>query len=299
MPAAPHGQRARTASFGVAAILVLAALAIATDADAGKRRKRRKRAHTSPVPAHIASAPSYKYAQLSATACISELRRRKIVFKRLSHARGVLAPVRIPKGLSGIKFHTELPRAKRSTSVWEVFDCRLILALHDFTAILQAHHIDDVVIFSGWRPPSKKWKKGKLAKRHPGGLAIDIKRLRQRTPKSAASNKAASNKAAGQSGASPKGKASAASGKNNATAVKTTWLDVQRDYNGKIGSKTCGPDARPPTPATAKALSLRAIVCEAAKARIFTSMLTPNFNKPHFNHFHFDLAYKSRWRSVR
>ena len=124
------------------------------------------------MPKDYASAPSYKYAQLSAPACYAELRKRKVAFSRVAKARGVLAPVRIQKGLRGIRFHTLLPPAKRASSVWEVFDCRLVLALHDFSKILKSHNIDDVVIFSAWRPPSKKWKKGKIGKRHPGIVSV-------------------------------------------------------------------------------------------------------------------------------
>ena len=38
---------------------------------------------------------------------------------------------------------------------------------------------------------------------------------------------------------------------------------------------------------------------EVARARIFTSILTPNYDKPHSNHFHFDLAVDVKWRIVR
>jgi hypothetical protein len=76
-------------------------------------------------------------------------------------------------------------------------------------------------------------------------------------------------------------------------------LDVKKQFGGRIGSVTCGPKARPPSPATDDAKELRAIVCEIAAARIFTSILTPNYDRPHFNHIHLDLTPRVKWRIVR
>jgi hypothetical protein len=143
-----------------------------------------------------------------------------------------------------------------------VFDCRLVLALADFSTILARHDIDEVRIFSSWRPPGKRWPKDKLAKRHPGGLAVDVQsfRIKGETPR---------------------------------------WLVVEGAFGGKIGHATCGPDAPAPSPAGNDAKLLRAIVCQAADDRIFTSILTPNHDRAHHNHFHFDLTAGVKWRIVR
>src|SRR5437899_2051866 len=81
------------------------------------------------------------------------------------------------------------------------------LAAHDFTASPRAHDVVAVVHMSGWRPPpAKRWPAGKLGTRHDGALAIDA-----------------------------------------GTFVKSdgTRLDVEKDFHGRIGAKTCGPGTGP------------------------------------------------------
>jgi hypothetical protein len=231
-----------------------------------------------------AEAPSAVYARMGAVACKRELVRRGIGFTEVRDARGVLAPVRIPAGLAGVRFRTALPPDKGATSPWEVFDCRLVLALHDFASILRAHGIDDVLIFSAWRParapaatkPKRGRKKARHrrpveARRHPAALAVDVQRFGKRVPGALEADR----------------------------AVARTWLDVERDFHGRIGAETCGPSAPPPDPPTPEALEMRALVCEAAAARMFTSMLTPNYDAAHRNHLHLEVTPKVRWRIVR
>ena len=73
-----------------------------------------------------------------------------------------------------------------------------------------------------------------------------------------------------------------------------TVLDVDRDFHGAIDAKTCGEGAAPdpPTPA---ALALRAILCEIVDRRLFNVVLTPNYNRPHKNHFHLEVTAGVRW----
>jgi hypothetical protein len=214
-----------------------------------------------------ATAPSYRYANLDAQSCRAELDRRAIVHTPVPEAPGVLAPVRLPVGLRGVVFHTLLPREQRASSPWEVFDCRLVLALHDFAAILEAHQIDEVLIYSAWRPPPDSWPKEKLARRHPGGLAVDVFRFRKRP---------------------------SADG-----PLEDRWLDVKDEWGGVIGAKTCGTDADPPSVEHEGTRELRTIVCEAAGARIFSTMLTPHYDEAHFNHVHLEVTPEVRWRIVR
>ena len=197
--------------------MIMLCLLLAATAHA-KRKKRKKRVAT--ADADYKAAPSYKYGQLSAPSCYKELKARKIHFTRVDEARGVLAPVRIPKGVGGVRFHTVLPPEEASESPWEVFDCRLVLALHDFAGVLAAHHIDDVLIFSAWRP-NRRQPKDKQAIRHPGGLAVDIFKLGKLVP-------------------------SDEGGKSNTSKKKRVWTDVKKDWHGRIGSKTCGKKAAKP-----------------------------------------------------
>lgn len=259
------------------ALLVALALAWAALSEAGPRGKR------ATFEQDWKSAPSAKYGRLSAPACRSELMKRKIPFTKVAEAPGVLAPVRIPKGVGGIAFHTLVLPKDRPTP-WEVFDCRLVLALHDFSAMLRKHGIDDVVIFSAWRPPPPKWPEGKLATRHPGALAVDVMRLRWNKPVEPAEG------AKGEGGGEPQG---------SEPKTEPVWIDVKKDFHGRIGDKTCGPGARSPRRKTPESETLRAVVCEAAAARLFTSMLTPNHDRHHHDHLHLEVTPDVKWRMVR
>jgi hypothetical protein len=242
-------------------LVVAALIALASAAGAAAKAKKKGQAVHDP---DWAKAPSAIYGRMTAAECHAELGARAISFETVTEAPGVLAPVRIPNGVAGVLYRTELPRDKGRTSPWEVFDCRLVLALHDFGAILGQHGIDEVVIFSAWRPPKKGWPEGKLAQRHPGALAVDVFRL----------------------------------GKRPATeGAPRTWLEVEKHYDGTIGAPSCGADATVPT--TAEGKELRAIFCEAAAARLFTSMLTPSYDAAHFNHLHLEVTPDVKWRLVR
>lgn len=232
----------------------LAAIAVAPPAAAGLFLPPVLR----PVPASLgreADPPAQRYARLDRDACEAELGRRGIRFERVDEARGVLAPVRLQGPLHGVTFTTGMSAARRATSPWEIADCRLVLALDDFAAQLAAHDIVKVVHYSMYRPPSSRWPEGRLASRHPGGLAIDaavfIKRDGSR-------------------------------------------LDVLKDFHGRIGAHTCGPGTGP-RPATPQALELRRIACDAAAAHIFNVELTPDYNWKHRNHFHLEVAAGVRW----
>ena len=210
--------------------------------------------------------PSTRYAGLSAPDCLAELGRRKITYTPVQSAPGVLAPVRLPEDVGGVVYRTAIARHLRGTNPYDVFDCRLALALHDFSNVLRAHDIDEVLIFSAWRPPGKQWGDGKLGHRHPGALAIDAYRFGKKL-------------ADGQ--------------------TERTWLEVEKDFHGTIGPMPCGSGAAPPSPSTPAARELRSIACEAADQHFFTSILTPNYNRAHFNHFHLELTPEVRWFLVR
>lgn len=166
----------------------------------------------------------------------------------------VLAPVRLTGPLHGVVFRTDAKDKDRLASPYEIADCRLALALDDFAQILASHDIVEVRHYSMYRPP-RSWPDGKIGSRHAGALAIDAGRFID------------------QSGA---------------------VLDVDRDFHGAIGARTCGEGAAP-KPATDAALTLRAILCEAVEHRLFNVVLTPNYNRPHKNHFHLEVTAGAAW----
>ena len=245
--------------------ILLVALALAAffglASDAGARGQGHTRFHPD-----WQKHPSTRYAALTAPDCLAELGRRKITYTLVQSAPGVLAPVRLPEDVGGVVYRTAIAKHLRATNPYDVFDCRLALALHDFSKVLRAHDIDEVLIFSAWRPPGKQWDDGKLGHRHPGALAIDAYRFGKKL-------------ADGQ--------------------AERTWLEVARDFHGTIGPLPCGSGAAPPTPSTPEARELRSIACEAADQHFFTSILTPNYNRAHFNHFHLEVTPDVRWFLVR
>jgi hypothetical protein len=203
--------------------------------------------------------PAQSYAALDRAACEAKLAQRGIPFVRVDEARGVLAPVRLVGPLHGVSFHSGVPSAQRAASPLEIVDCRLALALDDFAAQLSAHDVVDVLHFSIYRPPSRRWPADRIASRHPGALAIDAASF---------------------------------------TKSDGSTLDVERDFHGHIGNSTCGPGASP-IPATDEAIELRRIICDAADARLFNVALTPDYNWAHRNHFHLEVAAGAKWFMVK
>ena len=126
---------------------------------------------TPPDDAPHAQTGGSRYGNLGKTECEAELGRRHVGYERVSEARGVVFPVRLTAPLGGVDFHSMLPPSQRRTSPYEIYDCRLVLALHDFARILASHEIVEVVHFSVYRPPPARFTG--LGRRHAGALAID------------------------------------------------------------------------------------------------------------------------------
>ena len=170
-------------------------------------------------------------------------------------ARGVAGAIRLTGPLHGVTFEADVDAKDHGTTPYEITDCRLALALDDFAAILATHGIVTVRHYSVYRPPPKSWPDDKEGTRHDGALAIDASHFIDKAGKS---------------------------------------LDVVKHFHGAIGAKTCGAGAAP-DPVTAEATELRAILCEAVDARLFNVVLTPDYNKPHANHFHMEVTADVKW----
>ncbi|CAN5890045.1 hypothetical protein BH11MYX3_BH11MYX3_14670 [soil metagenome] len=224
-----------------------------------KRRKKRSRARSGPSRyakvEDVPTTPAWRYGQMTQDECEAELTTRSIDFAREPASRGVRAPVRLTGKLHGVEFRTDESEERRKTSPYEVGDCRLILAMDDFSKILEAHNVVQVRHYSMWRPPAKSWPEDTEGTRHAGALALDAGRF---------------------------------------TLADGKTLDVDRDFNGRIGDKTCGDDAKP-RKSTPETTEIRAILCETAAVHMFNVVLTPNFNRPHHNHFHLEVTAGVKW----
>jgi hypothetical protein len=144
-----------------------------------KPRKRRHRAASGSALTRLPEgAPAAMYAALEAGPCHAELERRGISFRVEPNAQGVKIPVRLTGPISGVEFRTDLPDAARETTPWEVYDCRLLLSLADFSHILRRHDVVEIRIFSAWRPPPKH-RQLAVERRHPGALAVDVRSMKK------------------------------------------------------------------------------------------------------------------------
>lgn len=215
-----------------------------------------------PAPASLPTGTpaATKYAAMDRASCEAELVRRKIPFERVGETRGVIAPLRLKGPIAGVDFHSMLPLAQRRTSPYEIYDCRLVLALDDWARVLARHDIVEVVHYSVYRPPPSKQVLNGAGRRHSGALAIDAAIFKTRD---------------GQT------------------------ISVEKDFHGRIGSKPCGPSAAKTSGLPASAITLRKLVCDAAEAQLFNVMLTPDYNWPHRNHFHLEVTAGARWVLVR
>jgi len=207
-------------------------------------------------PSDVALTTAYKVAQLDRKSCLAELDRRQIAYELQPEAPGVKTPVRLKGQLGEVRFITAASAADRENSPYEILDCRLVVALNEWKQVLVAHGVSDVIFSSGWRPMPKAPSDGTEAKRHSGALALDVHAFRL--------------KSGGE-------------------------LVVERDFHGHVDAPVCGPDAAPPTPSTPEARELRSIICSSAELRIFQSILTPNYDAHHANHFHLEVTPNVRW----
>jgi hypothetical protein len=209
---------------------------------------------------HAPGSRAEAYAAMSPASCLAALNERHIPFSREEPKRGVEIPVRLTGRVAGVLYRTDFPDGERGSVPWEVFDCRLVLSLDDFGEILRAHSVAEVRIFSAWRPPSKSWPMTEWARRHEGALAVDVRELRKDTGET---------------------------------------LNILDQFHGKLGAAQCTLDAPAPSPDTPEARELHEIVCAAADAHIFNSILTPNYNPPHKNHFHLEVTPEVDWFMLR
>jgi hypothetical protein len=147
--------------------------------------------------------PRLRYAAMSQDECEAELTARNISFTR-DTAKGVLAPVRLTGPLHGVTYLRNGAKGDDDASIWDISDCRLVLALDDFSQILAAHDIVEVRHYSMYRRAPKSWPDTKIGTRHNGGLALDAAKF---------------------------------------IKSDGSKLDVLDDFAGRRGRKVCGKDA--------------------------------------------------------
>lgn len=205
-------------------------------------------------------APAAKYVTLDRAACEAELRRRKVPFVRAAWTQGVAIPVRLEGPISGVAIHSRVPPWQRRRSKYEIFDCRLVVALDDFARILAKHDVVDVIHYAAYRPKSENGcTKKYTGKQHCAALALDVGIFEKKDG---------------------------------------TKIDVLAHFHGKIGAPTCTAGSGP-SRVTEESTMLWNVVCEAAQKGIFNVILTPNYNAQHANHFHVEITPDAEWQMIR
>jgi hypothetical protein len=219
--------------------------------------------------AEALSAPAQRHARLTKAEALSALRERGVAFVEVpeGEAPGVLVPVRLTGPLGGVWFRSSDPESVRRRSRYEILDARLALTLGDWAELLRHHDVEEVRHFGLYRPDlppdPKRKKRARPAPVPSAGQATS------RHPAGLAIDVAAFRKRDG------------------------TWLRVADQFYGRVGTRTCGAGA--PRPAYSDARELRSIVCEAADAKVFTYVLTPNYNAAHRDHFHLEVKGGVPW----
>ncbi|MDX2051009.1 MAG: extensin family protein [Polyangiaceae bacterium] len=143
-------------------------------------------------------------------------------------------------------------RTAGAKSPYGLLDCRFVLALAQFSEVLTRFDVVSVRVDNLYRPRARLPGSRKKSQ-HAYGLAADITEFE---------------------------------------LGDGSVLNVEKDWQGKIGDPVC-PDKPPPSiPFNAK--RLREIACATFEAGVFHHMLTPNFNRAHKNHFHFDIQRKAQ-----
>jgi hypothetical protein len=113
------------------------------------------------------------YGALDDASCFALLKKRSIPFVKVDSATGVETPIRLAGRLHGVLFHGGEKIEDRPTSPTEILDCRLALALDDFSVILENQGVVESVHWSIYRAPVAGADPKKTVD-HPAGLAMDL-----------------------------------------------------------------------------------------------------------------------------
>jgi hypothetical protein len=227
--------------------------------------------------AEALKAPAQRHAQLSKAEALEALHARGVAFSEVpaAEAPGVVAPVRLTGPVGGVWFRSSDPETTRRHSRYEILDARLALTLADWAEMLRHHDVEEVRHFGLYRPEPptvanlrrRKGKAAPVSPTTPGGPSAG--QSTSRHPAGLAIDVAAFRKRDGG------------------------WLRVADQFAGRVGARTCGAGA--PRPISSDARELRSIVCEAGDAKVFTYVLTPNYNAAHRDHFHLEVKGGVPW----
>jgi D-alanyl-D-alanine dipeptidase len=181
----------------------------------------------------------------------------------------VKTPLLLDSPIEGVVINSKWPDKNKR----RVMDCRLIVSLIQLARRARAKGVVKIEYYSTWRPmtPAQNCKKG------PRGR--NCRRAFERA----------------QSGHLP-------SQHSRATAIDIRWftfedgstVDVETDYEKHFHHSPCDDHPR-----TEKGQFLQDFVCNLHRDQVFNVMLTPNADRDHYNHLHFDITPDAAWYILR
>jgi hypothetical protein len=217
----------------------------------------------SPVDA-VDPFPGHTYGNLEDVACLVALENRGIAYERYGrHAHGVQTPVRLMGPLHGVHFMHAEATDWLASARHEILDCRLVLALDDFAALLARRGVTSVYHYGVYRGDLPLPRKGRPL-HHVAALAMDVAMFEKEDG---------------------------------------TRIEVRRDWSRRLGARTCAADgasgaSTSPPPPSERAGELHAILCDVVGEKLFHQVLTPNHDAAHWDHFHLEVMRDTEWTLV-
>jgi len=185
----------------------------------------------------------------------------------------VKTPVLLDGPIDGVVIK---PRWSRADAVNEVMDCRLVLALVAVAREAKRAGVTEVLFYSTYRPlkkPPEECKSGKAGASCRRAVSKYEKALKKKH-----------------------------SQHRRGLAIDIRWfvtkdgetIDVLEHYERRDKHPPCDSETE-----TDEGRFLKNLACTLHDQRIFNVILTPNANKAHHNHFHFDITPEATWYVIK
>jgi hypothetical protein len=212
--------------------------------------------------------------RIPAAKCRNRLKKLGISFKIPEFETPLVSsPVLLTSAIDGVRV---APRWAKQKPVNAVMDCHLVLALVDTVKVAKQLGIKEILFYSTYRPlkpPPKSCAKGRA-----GRNCRKLKKKYERVKRNQTSQH----------------RFARAIDIRFVVTQDDTTLDVLEHFDRRSGADPCSY-----TPKTDEARLLTDWICAVHRHRIFNVMLTPNANKAHHNHLHFDLTPNAGWYVIR
>ncbi|MCP4605510.1 MAG: hypothetical protein GY847_34150 [Proteobacteria bacterium] len=229
-----------------------------------------KRPHTGTGFRALSAQDNWK---LTKRQCLNRLKKEGIRFHKPEFKTPlVTTPLLLDGPIRGVEIKPRWPQAKQMNAV---MDCHLVLALIETAKQASNRGIEQILFYSTYRPirtPPKRCKRGKA-----GSRCRRLKKAYKKARKSPSQHR-------------------------TALAIDIRWfvtkggekIDVLDHFDRRRRKHPCDYTA-----STDKGRILQSLTCALYRTRTFNVMLTPNANKAHHNHFHFDITPNAKWYIIR